>query len=150
VAFSKSPRNRSNAASPLRSSVVSIIRAASCEDEVAVLSESICDDLDSIGFSPIPNSGERGEQNLAVLTTNRELVGVILSGGGPATFRASRVFLPSSLPTLPERYERISAASAPVDFGDAAMGWPSASRGICSEVARLQERDPPESRFPFG
>jgi hypothetical protein len=59
------------------------------EDEVAVLSESICDDLDSIGFSPNPNSGERGEQNLADLMTNRELVGVILSGGGPATLRAS-------------------------------------------------------------
>ena len=59
------------------------------EDEVAVLSESICDDLDSIGFSPNPNSGERGEQNLADLMTNRELVGVILSGGGPATLKAS-------------------------------------------------------------
>jgi hypothetical protein len=52
------------------------------EDEVAVLSESICDDLDSIGFSPNPNSGECGEQNLADLMTNRELVGVILSDGG--------------------------------------------------------------------
>jgi hypothetical protein len=54
------------------------------EDEVAVLSESISDDLDSIGFSPNPNSGERGEKNLAVLMTDRELIGAILSGGSPA------------------------------------------------------------------
>jgi hypothetical protein len=59
------------------------------EDEVAVLFESICRDLDSIGFSQNPNSGERGDQNLADLMTDRELVGVILNGGGPAALRAS-------------------------------------------------------------
>jgi hypothetical protein len=64
------------------------------EDEVAVLFEAICDDLDSIGFSRNPSSGDdvseqqRGEQNTAHLMTNRERVGVVLSGGGPQTLGA--------------------------------------------------------------
>ena len=60
------------------------------EDEVAVLFESICDDLDSSGFSPSPYSGDdvRGEERLRRMT-DRELVGKILSSGGPATLRAS-------------------------------------------------------------
>jgi hypothetical protein len=60
------------------------------EDEVAVLFEAIGDDLDSIDFSPSPNSGDdvRGEERLRGMT-DRELVGVILSGGCPATLRAS-------------------------------------------------------------
>jgi hypothetical protein len=60
------------------------------EDEVAVLFESICDDLDSSGFSPSPYSGDdvRGEERLRRMT-DRELIGAILSGGGPATLRAS-------------------------------------------------------------
>jgi hypothetical protein len=57
-------------------------------DEVAVLFEAIGDDLKSIGFSPSPNSGEQGEQSPADQMTDRELIGVILSGGGPATLRA--------------------------------------------------------------
>jgi hypothetical protein len=62
------------------------------EDEVAVLFE---DDLDSIGFSPRPNTSDDGSeqqrmrhQNPEDKMTDRELVGVILSGGGPATLRA--------------------------------------------------------------
>ena len=51
------------------------------EDEVAVLSESICDDIDSIGFPPPLNSGNDGKQNPAARMTDRELVGEILSGG---------------------------------------------------------------------
>ena len=51
------------------------------EDEVAVLSESICDDIDSIGFPPPLNSGDDGKQNPAARMTDRELVGEILSGG---------------------------------------------------------------------
>ena len=60
------------------------------EDEVAVLFESICDDLNSSGFSPSPCSGDdvRGEERLRRIT-DRELIGAILSGGGPATLRAS-------------------------------------------------------------
>ena len=48
----------------------------------------ICDDLKSSAFSPSPNSGDdvsdhqRGEH-----MTDRELIGVILSGGGPATLK---------------------------------------------------------------
>ena len=59
------------------------------EDEVAVLSESICDDIDSIGFHPPLNFGDdvRGEERLRRMT-DRELVGKILSSGGPATLRA--------------------------------------------------------------
>ena len=64
------------------------------EDEVAVLFQALCDDLDSIGFSRNPSSGDdvgeqqRGEQNTAHLMTNRELVGVVLSGGGPQALGA--------------------------------------------------------------
>jgi hypothetical protein len=64
------------------------------EDEVAVLSEAICDDLISIGFPRNSSFGDdvgeqqRGEQNLADLMTNRELIGVILSSGGPETLGA--------------------------------------------------------------
>ena len=65
------------------------------EDEVAVLFEAIGDDLDSIGFSPRPNTSDDGSeqqrmrhQNPEDKMTDRELVGVILSGGGPATLRA--------------------------------------------------------------
>jgi hypothetical protein len=65
------------------------------EDEVAVLFEAIGDDLDSIGFSPRPNTSDDGseqqrmrQQNPEDKMTDRELVGVILSGGGPATLRA--------------------------------------------------------------
>ena len=56
----------------------------------------LCDDLDSIGFSRNPSSGDdvgeqqRGEQNTAHLMTNRELVGVVLSGGGPQALGALR------------------------------------------------------------
>jgi hypothetical protein len=63
------------------------------KDEVAVLFEAIGDDLDSIGFSPRPNTSDdvseqqRGEQSRADMT-DRELIGIILSGGGPATLRA--------------------------------------------------------------
>ena len=50
------------------------------EDEVAVLFESICDDLDSSGFSPSPYSCDdvRGEKRLCRMT-DRELIGAILS-----------------------------------------------------------------------
>ena len=50
------------------------------EDEVAVLSESICDDFDSSGFSRSPYSGDdvRGEERLCRMT-DRELIGAILS-----------------------------------------------------------------------
>ena len=50
------------------------------EDEVAVLFESICDDLDSSGFSSSPYSGDdvRGEERLCRMT-DRELIGAILS-----------------------------------------------------------------------
>jgi hypothetical protein len=65
------------------------------EDEVAVLFEAIGDDLDSIGFSPRPNTSDDGSeqqrmrhQNPEDKMTDRELVGVILSGGGPAALRA--------------------------------------------------------------
>ena len=60
------------------------------EDEVAVLFKSICDDLNSSGFSPSPNSGDdvRGEERLRRMT-DRELVGEILSGGGPARRRVT-------------------------------------------------------------
>jgi hypothetical protein len=64
------------------------------DDEVAVLFGAIGDDFESSGFSPNPSSGDdvseqqRGEQNHADQMTDRELVGVILSAGGPATLRA--------------------------------------------------------------
>ena len=70
------------------------------EDEVAVLFEAIGDDLDSIGFPPRPNTSDDGserqrmrQQNPEDKMTDRELVGVILSGGGPATLRAPSIDL---------------------------------------------------------
>ena len=63
------------------------------EDEVAVLFESIGDDLDSIGFPPPLNSGNDGKQNPAARMTDRELVGAILSGG-PAVFNFSSLVMP--------------------------------------------------------
>ena len=58
------------------------------EDEVALLFEAIGDELDSIGFSPSLNSGNDGKQNPAARMTDRDLVGAILSSGGPATLGA--------------------------------------------------------------
>ena len=80
------------------------------EDEVAVLSESICDDFDSSGFSPSPYSGDdvRGEERLRRMT-DRELVGKILSGGGPATLRAS-LRDPEMGTALPITRQDVSAA----------------------------------------
>ena len=50
------------------------------EDEVAVLFEAICDDLESSGFSSSSSASDdvRGQQRMCEMT-NRELIGVILT-----------------------------------------------------------------------